>query len=371
MSRHAMTPRRIAIFRALQLGDLLTAVPAFRALRQRFPHAEITLIGLPWAASFVQRYAQYLDRFVEFAGYPGIGEVDFEPERSQHFLEELRAYGYDLAIQMHGSGKTSNPFVLELHAPLNVGYYEGEPPEGLALSRPYPHHQPEIVRNLDLVELLGANISQTSLEFPLFEQDYAEAATLLRRLPKASRPWIGLHPGARPPARRWPVEYFATVADMLAQHFDAQIILTGGPGEEMTVEEVIQHMHTPAMNLAGQTSLGGLAAVISKLDLFISNDTGPAHIADAVHCPGVTIFGPAEYERWKPLSVTRHAVRQPVSCSPCSFWECPIDHRCLRWLNPERVIDSAANYLAKQPLREIAETRRRSGKPVARAGESL
>jgi lipopolysaccharide heptosyltransferase II len=374
MSKHAMMqrqPRRIAIFRALQLGDLLTAIPAFRALRQRYPHAEITLIGLPWAASFVQRYAQYLDRFVEFAGYPGIDEVPYEPESCQRFLAEQRAYGYDLAIQMHGSGQTSNPFVLELKAPVSVGYYEGEPPEGLTLSRPYPHHQPEIVRNLSLVELPEADASQTSLEFPLFEQDYAEAATLLRKLPKASRPWIGLHPGSRPPARRWPAEYFATVADTLAQRFDAQIILTGGPGEEMTVEEVMRNMQTPAMNLAGQTSLGGLAAIISKLDLFISNDTGPAHIADAIHCPGVTIFGPAEYERWKPLSATRHAVRQQVSCSPCSFWECPIDHRCLRWLNPERVIDSAASYLSQQPLRKKAGAQRKGEKTVASAGESL
>jgi lipopolysaccharide heptosyltransferase II len=374
MSKHAMIcrqPRRIAIFRALQLGDLLTAVPALRALRQRYPRAEITLIGLPWAASFVQRYAQYLDRFVEFAGYPGIAEVPYDPERGQRFLAEQRAYGYDLAIQMHGSGQTSNPFVLELNAPLNVGYYEGEPPEGLTLSRPYPHHQPEIVRNLGLAELLGADVSQTGLEFPLFEQDYAEAATLLRKLPKASRPWIGLHPGSRPPARRWPAEYFAAVADTLARRFDAQIILTGGPVEEMTVEEVIRYMQAPAINLAGQTSLGGLAAIISKLDLFISNDTGPAHIADAVHCPGVTIFGPAEYERWKPLSATRHAVRQPVPCSPCSFWECPIDHRCLRWLNPERVIDSAASYLSKQPLREMVGATTKDDKTVERAGESL
>src|SRR5689334_15766038 len=116
MNKHVIIhrqPHRIAIFRALQLGDLLTAVPAFRALRQSYPHAEITLIGLPWAASFVQRYGQYLDRFVEFAGYHGIGEAPYEPERCQRFLAEQRAYDYDLAIQMHGSGQTSNPFVLE------------------------------------------------------------------------------------------------------------------------------------------------------------------------------------------------------------------------------------------------------------------
>ena len=105
---------RIAILRALYLGDFLLAVPAFRAIRRQFPEAEISLIGLPWARSLVRRFAHYLDRFVEFPGYPGIDEVPVCPERTARFLEEQQAYGYDLAIQMHGSGRTSNAVVIDL-----------------------------------------------------------------------------------------------------------------------------------------------------------------------------------------------------------------------------------------------------------------
>src|SRR5690349_237428 len=94
--------RRIAIFRALQLGDLLVAVPALRSIRAGFPGAEITLIGLPWAASFAARFDRYIDRFVPFEGYQGIQEVPYDPARSQAFIAEQRAYGYDLVIQMHG-----------------------------------------------------------------------------------------------------------------------------------------------------------------------------------------------------------------------------------------------------------------------------
>ena len=191
--------QRIAIFRALQLGDLLVAVPAFRAIRARFPQAEITLIGLPWAATFVQRYQCYIDRFVEFVGYPGIKELEVDPERTRHFIVEQRRYGYDLLVQLHGSGQTSNPFVLELHGKVTAGAYEGTPPPGLTLATLYPHDQHEIYRCLAVAELLGCTELTPRLTFPLFKADHAEAAALLQHLVRPRRPWIGLHPGARPP----------------------------------------------------------------------------------------------------------------------------------------------------------------------------
>ncbi|GCF07519.1 glycosyltransferase family 9 protein [Dictyobacter arantiisoli] len=337
----------IAIFRALQLGDLLVAVPALRALRAQFPAAEITLIGLPWAAAFVERYRCYLDHFVEFAGYPGLNEVVVDEERTQRFIEEQRARNYDLVLQMHGSGQSSNPLALALHGKRTAGYYKGRPPSGLTLAAEYPETLPEVQRNLGLAALVGCSELDPRLEFPLQAQDQWEAAALLAPLVAIDRPVIGLHPGARPAARRWPAEYFARVADTLAQRYAAQIILTGVEADETTVLDVLSYMHVPALNLVGKTSLGGLAALLSRLDLFVSNDTGPAHIAEAVCCPGITLFGPADYRRWAPLDQTiRHALRRPVPCSPCDYWECPIDHRCLRWLAPSEVIASAEKLLA-------------------------
>ncbi|HZU67227.1 MAG TPA: glycosyltransferase family 9 protein [Ktedonobacteraceae bacterium] len=339
--------RRIAIFRALQLGDLLVAVPALRALRERFACAEITLIGLPWAASFVRRFSRYIDRFVEFPGFPGIDEVEVNPKRTARFLAQQRAYSYDLVIQMHGDGTASNPFALQLGGDVTVGYFQGKRPARLTLGRKYPQHLSEIERNLALVRLLGCRDVDPRLEFPLYNQDYAEASALLQRLPLATRPWIGIHAGARPPSRRWPAEYFARLADTFAQRFNAQVILTGGPAEEPIVQKVVDLMATSPLNIAGQTSLGGLAALISELDLFISNDTGPAHIANALDVSSVTIFGPADYRRWAPLDQERHRViRRPVACSPCGYWDCPIDHRCLRWIHPDEVAEAAISLLS-------------------------
>ena len=396
--------RRIAIFRALQLGDLIQAVPALRAIRAGFPDTEITLIGLPWARSFVQRFSRYVDRFVEFVGFPGIAELEVIPERTTCFIEEQRRYGYDLAIQMHGSGRTSNRFVSSLGARTSVGYFpvatplagvprspaisfanqDGTPAWGdatglssLTLGAPYPDDQPEVYRNLGLARLLGCPDCDPRLEFPLDESDYAEANSLLESLSgmatarvattiddneqrasygsgdrkgrhARSRPLVGLHVGARPPARRWPAAYFVTLADEMVRLFDAQIILTGGTDELSTIRSVEEQMATRPINLAGKTSLGGLAALIDGLDLFISNDTGPAHIANAVGTHSITIFGPADYRRWAPLDQSLHRiVRHPVACSPCGYWDCPIDHRCLRKVFPGHVIEIAGDLLLK------------------------
>lgn len=336
----------IAVFRALQLGDMLVAVPALRAIRTAFPDAEITLIGLPWATPFVDRFNRYVDRFVEFGGYPGIAEVPVDGERVRRILQEQRAYGYDIAVQMHGSGSASNPFVLELGAGTSVGYYLQEPPAGLSLGAPYPDDQPEILRNLGLARLLGASELRPDLEFPVLEEDRAEVDGLLDELPAPHRPLIGVHAGATAPARRWPAEHFAAAADGLARRFGAQIVLTGGTGDAPVVQEVAERMEIDALNLAGRTSLGGLAALIERMDLFVSNDTGPAHLACAVDTLSITIFGPVDPRRWAPLDLRRHRiVRRPVACSPCPFVECPIDHRCLRWLEPRAVVDVARQLL--------------------------
>lgn len=333
---------KIAVFRALYLGDMLLAVPALRALRQHFPASEITLIGLPWARTLRERYADYLDRFVEFPGFPGLKEVEVDRERTHAFLTEQRAYSYDLIVQMHGSGPASNLFINELQGKLSVGYFKPgweKSARGLTLSAPYPEHVHEVSRNLGLAALLGCRELDPRLTFPLEPRDYAERERLLARPGVSSRArLIGLHPGAKFASRRWPPVYFAALADELATSLDARIILTGGKDDCSIVQSVMGSMRTRPLNLVGQTSLGGLAALIDRLDLFISNDTGPAHLAYALDTPSITLFGPADYQRWAPLEQTRHlALHVPVICSPCSYETCPIDHRCLRRIEPQQV----------------------------------
>ena len=128
-----ITPaRRIAVVRALQLGDMLVAVPALRALRAGYPDAEITLIGLPWAASFAARLDRYVNLFLPFPGWPGIDETPYDEARTEQFIAEARAHDYDLVVQMHGSGGQSNPFALALGGRVTAGYYDGPHPRPMA-----------------------------------------------------------------------------------------------------------------------------------------------------------------------------------------------------------------------------------------------
>jgi ADP-heptose:LPS heptosyltransferase len=338
--------RKIAVFRALHLGDLLLSVPTLRAIRAGFPAAEITLIGLPWSAEFARRFQRYVDRWREFPGYPGLLEVDVDPAALRVFLEAERRYGYDLVIALHGSGQVSNRFALELEGQRTAGFYVDSPPSDDFLGTPYPALLHEIQRSLTLARRLGLAADDARLEFPELPEDeeHLGAALPPERLTKA--PIIGLHPGARPPSRRWPPERFAAVGEALARRFNATIVITGGPGEASIAGSVVEQLSCPAINLAERTPLGGLAAFLRRADLFISNDTGPAHLAIALGRPSIAIFGPADRRRWAPLDQSTHRiVYQPVPCSPCPHWECPIDHRCLRWIEPDQVLDAAEALL--------------------------
>jgi lipopolysaccharide heptosyltransferase II len=343
------TVRRIAVFRALHFGDLLVSVPALRSLRAGFPQTEITLIGLAWARWFVERFSRYVDRLVEFNGFPGLREVDYDPIVSEQALQALRREEFDLVIQLHGDGSSSNRFVHSIVCPgkQSAGLYAERRPDFLTYAAPYPSGQPEVLRGLMLMRELGCPDTGIELELPLLAEDHAEAERLLGSL-ALERPLIGMHAGARSPARRWPAERFAQVADALAREVGACILLTGSADEVALVAEVAARMSEPAINFAGQTTLGGLAGLIARLDLFISNDTGPAHIAEALDTPSVTIFGPAEFERWAPLDRERHrVVRRRVACSPCPHWVCPIDHRCLGWIEPKEVLAAVHRQLMK------------------------
>jgi ADP-heptose:LPS heptosyltransferase len=319
-------PERIAVFRALQLGDLINSVPASRALRAAFPRAQITLIGLPWARTFVERYHPILDGFISFPGYPGLPEQEPDLNAFPGFIEEMQSSKFDLLIQMHGSGHITNRLIAFWGARQTAGFYEPRDycPDREAFM-PYPDHEPERWRHLRLMEFLGLPLHGDALFFPLRAQDWRELEEL-RDQHGFGDHYVCIHPGARKPERRWPIENFAAVGDGLAL-LGYQVIITGSGEEAQLAEALADHMVAPAVNLAGKTSLGGIAALLSGTRLLVSNDTGVSHVATAVKAPSLILFSAPDYDRWAPADAQLHKIILNASTvTPAEVLEQAKDH---------------------------------------------
>lgn len=341
-------PRRIAVFRALQLGDLLCAVPALRALKRRAPDADITLVGLPWAAAFAARFSHYLDRFVEFPGACGLPERIPDHRAFPHFIADMRGGRYDLAVQLHGSGALCNLIVEDFGARACIAH-EPATAASVAGRRPWRDDEPEILRWLALLEAAGAPACGSALEFPLTTADHAEFETLSAALGFDAARCVCVHPGARLRSRRWGAPRFAAVGDALAA-IGMTVLLTGAPDEAALTAEVAVRMQRPALDLAGRTSLGALAALVARCRLVVANDTGISHVAAALRTPSVIISSGGDAMRWAPLDRARHRVlHAAMPCRPCAHEACPYpDHPCAREVAVAQVVDTARALLAAE-----------------------
>jgi len=336
---------RIGVFRALQLGDMLCAVPALRALRAAAPAAHITLVGLPWAADFAKRFASYVDSFISFPGFPGLPEQPAELARIPGFFAAMQEQRFDLMLQLHGSGVLTNPLVTSFGAARNGGFYiDGNfcPDDRYFL--PWEDKQHEILRNLHLLSHLGMPSQGEDLEFPLAEGDYRALHERCGDLPEAGT-YVCIHPGARMLSRRWHAERFAQVADSLAAQ-GLSVVLTGAAQESELVCQVEQAMRSRPVNLCGKTELGAFAALVAGARLVICNDTGTSHIATAVKTPSIVICCGSDPQRWAPLDRRRHRLLlADVPCRPCMYQTCPTGHACADNIAVDLVMYEAAALL--------------------------
>jgi ADP-heptose:LPS heptosyltransferase len=274
-------PKRVVILRALQLGDLMCAVPAFRALRSGLPEAHIALIGLPWSKEFVRRFHTYLDEWIEFPGFPGLPEREAQVDRFPHFLSLVQGKKFDLALQMQGSGNLSNSIVQLLGAHNSAGFCLKDhycPAPGHFLE--YPQDEPEVWRHLRLMEFLGIPLKGSVPDFPLYEDDWRRLEELLAK---------------------------SAVADELVQQ-GLRVVLTGTASEARLTAQVASLMHAPALDLAGKTDLGMLGALLKGSSLLVCNDTGVSHVAAALQTPSVILFSASNPNRWAPENQNLHRV---------------------------------------------------------------
>jgi heptosyltransferase-2 len=165
----------------------------------------------------------------------------------------------------------------------------------------------------------------------------------------SDRPVVALCPGSiNSRAKRWPVERFATLADLLIEA-GTQVVLIGSTGELEVSNQVVEHMRHHPIVLTGSTTLSEAVEILAKTDLLITNDTGPAHIAAALGRPTLVIFGPTNPVTTQPFSSNAEVVRHPPECAPCMLRDCPIDHRCMTAITPEELFSRAQAILSGRP----------------------
>lgn len=334
--------RRIAVLRANALGDFVFGLPALEALRAAYPAAEIVLLCAGWVADFVNARPGPVSRAVAVPAFRGVTAPPDAPEgpgEQRRFLAGVAAGGLDLAVQLHGGGRHSNPLVRRLGARVTVGM---RAPGAPALDRTvaYDYYQREVLRLLEVVGLAGARPVTVEPRLRVTADDLAEAAAAL---PDDGRPLAVIHPGVGDERRRWPAEKFAAVGRALAAR-GLRVALTGTAQDAAVCAEVAGRIGPGAAeNLCARLSLGGLAGLLGRSRLVVSNDTGPLHVAAALGAATVGVYWCGNVINAGPMAQARSrvAISWRLACPVCGV-DCTggsCDHR--------------ASFVAEVPVAEV------------------
>ena len=273
---------RILVLRALKLGDFLTGVPAYRALRRAYPDARIQLAA-PRAFSAL---VELLDGAIDEV-------VDAQP------LAALprEVHGADLGVNLHGKGPQSHRVLLDAGVRRTIAFRNDEIPES-AGGAEYDPNEHEVARWCRLLREAGIPANPLELDIrrpPLTVPRRARGATLI-------------HPGAASEARRWPVERWIEVA-RAEQRLGRRVIVTGGPDEGERARHIAAAAGVPPTHVyAGRTTLRELAALVAAAGRVVCGDTGVAHLATAFRRPSVVLFGPIAPSVWGPPPRPYHRV---------------------------------------------------------------
>ncbi len=380
------------------LGDLLLATPVLAALRQRLPKARVTALVGPWSRMVLQRNPD-VDMLLTcpFPGFERRPTDDRRPTTDDsgvnamlgrlssivgrlssvampyrtliHYALLLRAGRYDLAIIGRDDHWWGAALALLAGVPCRIGYSVPECRPFLTTVLPWNPRDHVTAQGLALVRAVDPDPPTTApaaagagegdqfalnAQFPArfdsTQDDIMWADDWIAAQGLAGARLVLLHPGTGGPAKLWFAERWAAVADAL-QDAGVRLVLTGGPDELALVAEVAAHMQSAALNLAGQTSVGQLAALMRRAALVLGVDSGPLHLAAAQGVPTIHLYGPGDAARFGPWGDrARHVVlRAELWCSPCGeFAACPrglARPECMELIASTRVTERALGML--------------------------
>lgn len=345
---------RVLLMRLERIGDLLMTLDAIALARTAWPEAAIDLAVGSWNAPLARLIPGIAT--VRTADVPWLareGEADRWPALIARAREWCR-HRYDLVVNFEPDIR-SNVLAWLTGAPRRYGYWTGG--GGALLTHaaafdPTTHvavNAGRLVRAAAGLPEAAAVPATTRLDVP------AEARARARaRLAGITRPWVGVHVSGGRESKQWHLDRFADVARRLARERGAAIVLTGSKADRPLVDAVIARLDTVhVVDAAGALDLVDLAGLLSELDLFISSDTGPMHVASAVGTPLVALFGPADPRRYGPRSTETRVLRVDLPCSPCGQVRLPpVRCRghvpdCMDGIRVDAVVSAAIELLDK------------------------
>ncbi|MFW6332152.1 MAG: putative lipopolysaccharide heptosyltransferase III [Thermodesulfobacteriota bacterium] len=340
--------RKILIIKFRYIGDTVLTTPLIRALKEGIPDAQIDIA--------VNRGTESM-----LWGHPFIGKIwtlDYRTFKTNflyaiHFIRNLQREGYDLTIDLTNNDRSALLSLLT-RAQMRIGYqrayrirkklvYTHFIQSALGETHTVDHH-------LKVARFLGLSIKNRHPEI-LVERSRAEAVE--KRLFDAginpNDPFVLIHPGARKPYKRWPIERFSQLGDDIIRKFHFRVIIGGGPGDLELCDKLISYMKLEAFNLAGKVPLRDLPALIQRGLCLIGNDSAPIHIATSVKTPTVSLFGPTRWEDWAPRRPTDQVLAAEYPCRPCGHSQkhCPLDtNYCMASISYESVWHAVAKILS-------------------------
>lgn len=355
-------PQKILIIKTHAIGDVLMATPAFRALRDLYPQAHLTLMVGQWSYPVV-RYNPHINDFILFE------ESIFFKKRFRSLIalvKRIRSQSFDRVVILHPS-PVLHFFAWLCGIPNRVGLQRAKKSRFLTLahwenSEPDFYYPQNFIR---LIQQLGPCSDSVALEayFSEVESKAVQVRALQEGL-SLQKPILLVAPGgARNPkesvlAKLWPASYYTQFIHLALKRFPhLQVVLTGGPGDQSVCDQ-IQQSNPQVFNWCAQTSLEELLALVDQASWVLCNDSSMLHMAVARSRPVFCIFGPTNPRNLAPELPHVHVLRSGVSCSPCFqysiFPGCAHQLQCMYQLTPEKVWQTLLPFI--EPLESTAQS---------------
>jgi lipopolysaccharide heptosyltransferase I len=341
--------RRVLLVKPSAIGDVVHALPVAATLRRRYPNIELDWLVEEEAADLVRGHPAISE--VVVSGRRRWGRQLWPPRRLLATLGEVRALAavlrgrrYDAVLDLQGLIKSAL-YVVTTRAPVRIGFAEGR--EGATwclthqvIAPPQPVHAVE--RYLALAAAVDATEAVRDFHIALGPEVAVETASRIARVP---RPRVVLHPAARWRTKLWEPEKWQKVAATLRGE-GCGLIVTGGRQDAAQVGAILRGLDPPPLSLVGRLTLKELAALLGEVELMITVDSGPMHVAAAMGTPVVALFGSTDPVRTGPVgpgTVLHHA----LPCSPCLHRRCriPDTYRCMREITAGEVLAAARRLL--------------------------